>query len=77
MGNLRFVVFQLIAYRIYSVYGVILHFLRLPVDVNSLQNLVTGLYYEWGGERELFQSGICHELITRSPVRSSCVTLHF
>jgi hypothetical protein len=36
VGNLRFVVFQVIAYQIYSVYGVILHFLRLPLDVNSL-----------------------------------------
>jgi hypothetical protein len=36
VGNLRFVVFQLISYRIYSVYGVILHFLRLSLDVNSL-----------------------------------------
>ena len=36
VGNLRFVVFEIIAYRIYSVYGVISHFLRLPLDVNSL-----------------------------------------
>ena len=34
VGNLTFVVFQVIAYRIYSVYGVILHFLSL--DVKSL-----------------------------------------
>ena len=35
VGKLRFVVFQLIAYQIYSVYRVILHFLRLPLDVKS------------------------------------------
>ena len=36
VGNLKFVVFQVIAYRIYIVYGVILHFLRLSLDVYSL-----------------------------------------
>ena len=36
VGNLRFVVFQVIAYPIYSVYGDRVHFLWLPLDVNSL-----------------------------------------
>ena len=36
VGNLRFVVFQHFAIPIYSVNRVILHSLRLPLDVNSL-----------------------------------------
>ena len=36
VGILRFVVFNLIAYRISSVYGIILHFLKRPLDVKSL-----------------------------------------
>jgi hypothetical protein len=40
VGILRFVVFQLLVYRIHSVYGVKLHILRLPLDVNSLKKLV-------------------------------------
>jgi hypothetical protein len=34
VGNLRFVVFQLLAYRIHGVFWIILHFLRLPLDVS-------------------------------------------
>jgi hypothetical protein len=47
-GNLRFVGFQVFAYPIYRVCGVILHFLKLPLDVNSLYNLVSGFYCEVG-----------------------------
>ena len=36
VGNLSFVGFHVLAYPIYSVCGVILHFLRLPLDVNRL-----------------------------------------
>jgi hypothetical protein len=36
VGNLMFVGFQVLAYPIYNLCGVILHFLRLSLDVNSL-----------------------------------------
>ena len=36
VGNLRFVVFDLSPYQIHSGLWVILHFLRLPLDVNRL-----------------------------------------
>ena len=56
MRNLRFVVFELSPYRIHSGIWVILHSLRLPLDVNHRWNVVSGFYCEGGpNERGLSQ----------------------